>query len=154
MLKKIKNILGIEGVKIDISVPEEVKTKSGSVNGQIIFTSQTEQHISKIKVKLIEKYRRGRKDSKLINEYLLGSIELDVDIPIEADNSKTIDFELPFNRMLSEMDHYESKNFITRSIVRMAKKLKNVKSEYKIEASAKVKGTKLDPHIIKNIVLN
>jgi len=153
MFKKIKDILGIEGVKIDIFIPEEVKADHGSVSGQIVFSSQTAQQIEKLVVKLVEKYRRGRNDAKLINEYLLGSIEIELELSIEANEEKKVDFELPFNMMLSEMDQLAHKNIFLRSIVKLAKSLKNVKSEFKIEAMAYIKGTKLHPSVSKPIEL-
>lgn len=153
MLRKIKNILGIEGVKIDMAIPEEIRHDQKSISGQIILSSQSDQKVTQLTVKLIEKYRRGRNDSKLINEYLLGSIELALDISIKADEEKTIDFELPFNKMLSEMDCYEKSNFFSKAFVMLAKKLKNVKSEYRVEAVTKVKGVRLDPLVTKTIII-
>ena len=153
MLKKIKDLLGIEGVKVDLFIPEEVNISNGSLSGQAVFSSQTDQQISNMTVKLIEKYKRGRSDSKLINEYLLGSVQIELDMGIMAGEEKKIDFELPFNMMLSEMDHLESRNIFVRGMVRLAKKLKKVSSEYKVELTAKIKGTKLNPVIFKTIQL-
>lgn len=153
MFKKIKNILGIEGVKVKLDLPEEISSKDGVVKGKLIFSSQTKQRVTEMSIKLIEKYRRGRNDSKLINEYLLGSIIVDMDLTIPEDGEKTVEFELPFNKMLSEMDQLESRNFLAKALVKMAKKLKNVHSEYKVEASVVVQGTRLHPMDSQVIVL-
>ena len=153
MLGKLKNFLGIESVKVDLFIPEEVQISNGSLSGQAVFTSQTDQFIQSMTVKLIEKYKRGRKDAQLINEYLLGSIQIALNLPISAGEKRNIDFELPFNMMLSEMDRMADKNLLVRGFVRLAKKLKNVSSEYKVEITAKVQGTKLNPVVTKKIEL-
>lgn len=153
MLKKIKNILGIEGVKVELFLPEEVSISNGSISGQAVFTSLSDRKINSMTVRLIEKYRRGRSDSQLINEYLLGSLTLTLDMDIVKGETKKIDFELPFNMMLSEMDHLENRNVIIRRLVKLAKRLKNVRSEYKIVFEANVEGTKLNPVVTRDIQL-
>ena len=50
------------------------------------------------------------------------------------------------------MDQIEDSNFLVKPFIKLAKKLKKVKSEYRAEASAKIKGTKLDPIDIKKVV--
>ena len=145
MLRKIKDYLGIEGVKIELQLEEEYKLSDRAVSGKVRFTSQTEKTVESLHLKLIEKYRRGRGDSALIDEYLLGSIDLDLDLKIEAGGSKSYDFTLAFELMKSEMDQMEDANFFLKPFVKLAKSLKKVKSEYRLEASAKIQGTKLDP---------
>lgn len=145
MIKKIKDILGIEGVKIKLELNEDDYTENNIIQGRIIFNSQSEKHIERIIVKLIEKYKRGRKESALINDYLLGSIELDVDISIGQNEQKAVKFDLPFNLMKSEMDLMEEKSFLSRPFFMLAKKLKNVSSTYRVEATAIISGTKFHP---------
>lgn len=145
MLRKIKDYLGIEGVKIELQLEEKYKLSDRAVTGKVRFTSQTEKTVESLHLKLIEKYRRGRGDSALIDEYLLGSIDLDLDLKIEAGGSKSYDFTLAFELMKSEMDQMEDANFFLKPFVKLAKSLKKVKSEYRLEASAKIQGTKLDP---------
>ena len=75
MLGKVKNWLGIEGVKMEIETPDRVKLRDGVLKGTILFQSMSDKKVSKVKFKLIEKYTRGRGKSKLINEYTLGEME-------------------------------------------------------------------------------
>lgn len=145
MLNKIKDILGIEGVKISLVLNEESAKTPGAINGKLIFTTQSKRHIEKLEIKLIEKYKRGRNDSKLINDYLLGSLELDVDITLEKGETRSLDFTLAYNLMKSEMDVMEEKSFLTKPFFLLAKKLKNVSSEYRVEATAIITGTKFHP---------
>ena len=71
MLKRVKKWLGIEGVKVELILPEEVKKIDGIVSGRIRFTSMNPQTVTSVHLKLIEKYIRGRRKQKLTDEYLL-----------------------------------------------------------------------------------
>jgi len=153
MLNKIKDILGIEGVKINLILNEESTKVPGAIKGKLLFTTQSKRHIDKLEIKLIEKYKRGRNDSALINDYLLGSLELDVDFILEKGESRSLDFTLAYNLMKSEMDVLEDKSFITKPFFLLAKKLKNVSSEYRVEATAIITGTKFHPIAEERIVL-
>ncbi len=62
-----------------------------------------------------------------------------------------IDFELPFSLVKSDMDELADKNFVLRKIVGAAKMMKNVKSEYTLEAEAEVEGTALNPFDKKEV---
>lgn len=149
MFKKIRDLLGIEGAKIDIVLLKDFNINDKVINGEVIVTSQTDKLVKGLSIKLIEKYKRGRKESLLVDEYTLGEIDLDLLIPVLANQTERIEFSLPFNRMLSDMDKIGKANPINAVAVKLAKKLKGVKSEYRIEAVAQIQGTKLNPVIIK-----
>jgi len=146
MFGKLKNILGIEGVKMTLITPAAVREESGKITGKIQLESLSDQTISKIQLKLIEKYARGRKDNRLIDEYILGEDVISEAIDIKKDETKTITFELSFKMLNSEMDDMEDSNILSKGLVKVAKYLKNVKSTYRLEATAAVAGTKLSPN--------
>jgi hypothetical protein len=145
MLKRVKKWLGIEGVKIKIEVPEEISADADSIHGKLIFETMHDQTVQNIRLKLIEKYKRGRRKNKLIDEYILGEVFHEEDIEVSAGELVELEFELPFQRMVSTMDSWQRKNFVFGGIVKTAKLLKGVKSEFRIEVDAKVKGTALNP---------
>jgi len=151
MFGKVKKWLGIEGVKLDLMVPEEVNKKEQEVNGQLHLSALTDQTITSITVKLIEKYTRGRGESKLIDEFVIGEIVFDRTIDIGQDTPMEIDFVLPFEFVKSEMDEIEEQNIFKKGLVSLAKLAEGVKSTYRIEASAEVKGVALNP-LAKEIV--
>ncbi len=144
MIKKIKDILGIEGVKLELIIPEQIKTEQDYLEGRLLLSSQSPKTITGITIKLIEKYQRGRKEEALINEYLLSSMNIDVNLSLDKDNTEDLKFKLPLSLLLSEMDQFGKKNFIAGSLASIAKKLKNVKSYYRVEAIAEVKESALD----------
>ncbi len=145
MFGKVKRWLGIEGVKVEMLLPEKVLGNSGRVDGQLKFESMHAQTVKKIKIVLTEKFIRGRWKQRLTDVYKIGEIELTTDINIPAHEPMVIDFELPFALIKSDMDELSDKHFVLKKMVGAAKALKNVKSEFYIEAEAEVEGTALSP---------
>lgn len=145
MFKKIKRILGIEGVKIELVLPEEVSARSGVLEGKIQFYSMNTQEVKSVRVKLIEKYTRGRGKEKLIDEYELGAIEMEQVIKVPEHEMIEIDFSLPFSLVKSDMDEFGDKNFLYGGLAWAAKRISSVGSDYRVEAEATVKGTALNP---------
>lgn len=153
MFKKVKKWLGIEGVKLELILPEKIKETDTAVKGKIRFLSMNEQEVSYIKVVLVERFSRGRKEEKTTDEYRLGEIVLEQKIKIPKETPIEVDFSLPFELVKSEMDRLEDKNILFSGLVKVAKKLRAVNSEYYIEAEAKASGTALNPFDKKLIAM-
>lgn len=145
MFGKVKKILGIEGVKMEIIMDHVINLQSEAVTGIIKLTTKTDSDIESIDVKLIEKYSRGRNENRLIDEYVLGKIILNEKQSIASDEIIEVPFHLDFVHAKSEMDKAASDNFFLKAPIKIAKWIKKVSSTYRIEAHAHVKGTKLQP---------
>ncbi len=145
MFGKVKQWLGIEGVKISMILPEEVYGEAGIIHGQIKLDSMHTQTVKHIRLTLTEKYIRGRFKNKLTDLYKIGEIELNEEIIVPANEALVVDFELPFTLVKSDMDELGDKNFVLKKMVGAAKALKNVRSEFYLEAEAEVVGTALHP---------
>ncbi len=153
MFGKVKSWLGIEGVKLELSMPEELNYKDGLVTGKIFLSSLNDHTVTSISIRLIEKYSRGKKDEKLTDEFELGNIELVQDINIPANKKIQLSFELPFSPRKSDMDELQDSNMVMGGIVKAVKWLEGVSSVYRVEATAKVEGVALDPFDKELIVL-
>lgn len=154
MLKKIKNILGIEGVKMELICPEEVEENQGYIEGKLKLKSKSPKTVSLITLKLIEKYQRGRNEDILIDEYLVSSLEIETNLDLRDDIEQSIDFKLAFNLLKSDMDQLADKNILIKGIVGVAKTLKNVQSYYRLEAVANETDSDLDAITKKKIRIN
>ncbi len=150
MIGKVKRWLGIEGVKLELDVPEEVPM-DGPVEGKIRFFSMHAQTVQKVQVKMVEKYKRGRGKSKLIDEYQLGEITLEEEIAIPADEIVEIEFVLPFTVVKSDMETFSDRNMVFKGMATAARFLKGAKSVYRIEAEAVVRGTVLNPFATREV---
>lgn len=153
MIGKVKQWLGIEGVKLELDIPEEINRKERVLHGQIRLQSMQAQLVTRIKVVLIERYSRGKGQEQLIDEYELGSFVSDQQIEVPPNELVELDFTLPFQYYRSEIDEWEEQNILFKGVALAAKKLRRVKSEYRLEAEASVKGVALNPFDKKSIRL-
>ncbi len=151
MIKRLKNMLGIESVKIELEIPQEIEKKDQNIKGVILLTTLSDAEVESISIKLIEKYTRGRKDSKLIDEYVISKILVQERVSIVKGEEIKLPFDLPFKIVKSAMDELQGRNFLNGFFVGLAKKLKGVKSEYRILAEVNIKGTKLQPFAEKGL---
>ena len=145
MLRRVKKFLGIEGVKVELEIPETITKQMDSIEGKLLFSSLNVQLVQRVTIVVVERFSRGRRKEKLTDEYELSREEKELNLEVGPDNPKAVDFSIPFSQLKSEMDELEEKNFLLRSLVKSAKWLRNVKSSYRIEVEAKVKGVALDP---------
>ena len=145
MFGKVKKWLGIEGVKVELLLPDMVFEQVGAVSGQLVFHSKNEQVVRSVRLKMVEKYSRGRGNDKLVDEYTLGDATLSQRIEVPAEVPLAVDFTRPFQLNKSNVDGFGEKNFLTGGLVSLAKKLQAVNSEFRIEVEADVEGTALNP---------
>jgi len=145
MFGKIKQFLGIEGVKMEVIVPDEVNKRAGTVEGEIKFSTMNTQRISYITVKLIESYTQGRRKEKRTQEFVLGEHIIDDAFMIYPEEDVIVEFQLPYQKVQSNMDAAAERGGITGGLAKLAKAAHGAKSEYRIEAEAKVAGTALSP---------
>ncbi len=153
MIGRVKKWLGIEGVKLEIVVAPEHRCRTGKIEGRLRFQSLNAQTVTSIRIALVEKYTRGRGKEKLIDEYELGEINLKQTIEVPAEEIVEVPFSVPFKLIKSEMDEFGDRNFLYGGLARAAKAIQAVRSDYRLEAEAKVKGVALNPFDKKFIKL-
>ena len=149
MLTKVKNWFGIEGVKMDILLPDDIRSVDGLFSGILVFNALTTQEVLNVNVKMVERYGRGRGSERLVNEYVLGELFIDKSIIIEANIETKLSFAFSFKYVTAPIDDFAKKNILFKGMVNVAKKMSKVNSEFRIEAEAKVKGTALNPFVQK-----
>lgn len=154
MLGKVKQILGIEGVNVSLQLPVDLSKKTEELTGEIVLSSKSDQTINSILVQFIERFSRGSKKEKRIDEYIIGKLFLEGPMVIKADQTIVKKFTLNYEISKSEMDHIEDQNFLFRGFVKLAKMINKVKSEYRVEVEVDVKGTTLNPISKEYIQLN
>ena len=145
MISRFKQWLGIEGVKVELIIPDEVSEKDGYIEGRLRFTSLRDQMVEQVKVVFIERYTRGRRKEKRIDEYELGSVVLDTPFAVPAGEVVEKSFRLPFKVVHSDMENLGKRNIFARGLVGALKLVEGVKSEYRVETEAKVRGVALNP---------
>jgi hypothetical protein len=150
---KVKEWLGIEGVKMEIILSQETfDKKQATIQGQIKFTTLRPQQITNIHIRVLERYTRGRGSQKKTNEYELGNIIQSSGWQVLPHEPCFVEFTLPFNTLQSEMDDLHEKGGVSGGLAAIAKWIQNAHSVYFIEAQAKIQGVALHPFDQKNIV--
>ncbi|MEO6130726.1 MAG: sporulation protein, partial [Saprospiraceae bacterium] len=94
MFGNVKRWLGIEGVKVELILPDQVRGSGGVIEGKLRFSTMHTQKVKKIRITLTEKYTRGRWKDKLADLYKIADIELVEDVIVPANEPIEIDFEL------------------------------------------------------------
>ena len=145
MIKKVKKALGIEGVKVSLHIEAQSPVMRKRVKGEIHLSSLSDNVINGIEIRMMERYSRGRKEDKLVNDYIIGRIILDGPIEIKKEEVIKMPFELPYVYGKSDMDKLGDRGFFMAGLVSVAKFFKKVKSSYRVIAEVDVKGTKLSP---------
>ena len=145
MFGKVKKLLGIEGAKIELVIPEEVSAESQEIKGTILLQTINETSIDAIVVRLIEVYSRGRRSTKRTDEYELGRLILNDKITISKNQKAEVTFVLPFKIKSSPVDDFGNKNFLTSGLASLARLAKGTSSTYYVEAIATEEGTRLNP---------
>lgn len=153
MLGKVKLFFGIEGLKVDLEIPDSFTPGDASIKGHLRLYSKSYQRLKRLEVKLIETYQRGRSQDKRVNDYILGKIEMNESLDIPAGGEKIIDFNIPFQVQYSSIEKLGQKSILHKQVSRLARWANNASSEYFIEVSTQVEGTALNPSLKKQISL-
>ena len=154
MLGKVKLYFGIEGLKMDLEIPEAFSLQDQSIPGTIRLHSKSAQVINSLTVYLVESYQRGRGKDQRTNDYEWGKITLNENMSIPANGLKIIYFRLPFTAQLSKIDALGAKSVVLKKFTNLMKLSKNAKSEFNLVVKADVAGTALNPEVKKKINLS
>ncbi len=146
MLGKVKQWLGIEGVKLELVLPSTFSPRMGSLAGRIALTSKHPQTVTAIKVVMVEKYSRGKDEDQLVDEYELGRHIITDTLLVPGEGIPVeVNFRINFEPIPSPMDQFGNRNPLFGGLAWAAKRLRKVNSEYRIEAEAQVQGVGLNP---------
>ncbi len=146
MIGKVKQWLGIEGVKLEIQLPDSFDPAARTLAGTISLTSKHPQTVGAIKIALIEKYTRGREAGTLVDEYELGTRVLRQTISVPGDELPVeVPFTIDFAPVQSPVEEFGSRNVLFKGLAWVAKQTRNASSEYRLEAEAQVRGVGLNP---------
>lgn len=150
---KMKQLLGIGGVKITINIPEDVKKDSNTVSGVAIFTTKSDQKVNGIKIKCLEQYSVGRGENRSTTEYELGNLFINESFTIKEGDEKKVSFTLPFELIESENENLKQTGGISGALGSADSFLNNENSVYEVQVSATVEGTTFGPLESKEINL-
>jgi len=142
---KVKEWLGIEGIKLEIKLEEELSKSEGKIAGTLLYSTKNTQQVTNTTIKLYEEYSRGRGKKQKTDTYLIAELEINGSFMVYPEDIKELNFKLNFENIQSEMDKMQSKGGFSGVLAGFAKKAKGVTSKYFIEAESDISGTALNP---------
>lgn len=142
---KVKQWLGIGGVKIDLQLDPNITWQTTHVAGKIVLTTKSQQTINQAKVKMTDIYKYKIGDSYRTKEYPMGNIEIPGTLVINPGETKAIDFDLPIAFHKSAEDKLKEEGGVLKALGTAGSFLKGSSDQYVLEASVDVVGTALDP---------
>lgn len=142
---KVKEWLGIEGIKLEIKLSDDMAKSDGKITGILKYSTKNTQQVLNTTIRLSEEYSRGRGKTKKTDTYMIAELEINGSFMVYPEDIKEIPFTLTFNNVESEMDKLQSKGGLTGALAGMAKKAKGVKSKFIVEAESDIAGTALNP---------
>lgn len=142
---KIKQWMGIGGVKVSLRATGPLSNSGGSVTGAIQLTSKSDQQVTEVIVKVYELYSTGRGKEKRTREIDMGKATVAQNIDMKAGESKDLEFTVPYTVSKSINDNLKEKGGMIGALGKLGSMAEAERSEYYVKASAKVKGTVLSP---------
>ncbi len=147
LFDKVKQALGIGGVKVEISVPDEVKKDNAKVDGVLCFSTKTDQDVQSVRVEFMERYDIGAGAQKRVTRTKRGSVELP-GFNIKANESKDVSFSLPFSITMSVAEasakDLEAKGGMLGALGKLGAMAENSKQgnrRFEVSARVDVKGS-------------
>ena len=143
MFGDIKRWFGVEGLKIRLHLAEAYPRYIDTLNGEIELLAKGKQRLERLELKLIERYSRGRGEAQRSSEHLLGTWELPQALQLADGETQRFLFKLPFAFEKSNIDRLAEGNILQQGLASLAKNLKGVQSDYRLELEAWVAGQSL-----------
>lgn len=137
-----KGWLNIGGVKVSFVDVSPTVPKSGNLLvGKVQLKSKTEQHVVGVHYKLFRQRSKGSKEDKETKEQILGETSLPLGKDLQAGESLSLDFRLPYTyaRDLKDMGG------VLGGVGKLAAFTTGEKDEYFLLAEAEVPGTLFEP---------
>ena len=142
---KVKNKLGIGGVKASLYVPGQVSKAEGKVEGKVTLTTKSEQKVVDLEIKVYEKWETGKGEQKRSKHFDLGQIKLPGNFIIKPSETKEIEFTVPFKLVKSNNEHLKDKGGALGALGKFGSFLDAENSRYYVEVDVDVEAAALDP---------
>ena len=142
---KIKNWLGIGGVKVSLDVPGQVSKSDTKIDGKVILTTKSEQKILDMNVKVIEKWETKKGDVKKTKTIQLGQVKVPCNFAIKPGETKEVKFSAPFKVVKSSNEQLKEEGGVLGALGTVAAFVSAENSRYYVEAEVDVESAGLDP---------
>lgn len=147
---KIKQFFGAGTVKVTLNAPATFNTSDGVIEGSVHLEAKSDQSILSIEIALKEEYSTGRGDDKTTKTYELGKLKLS-GFDMKTGETKDVPFKLNYSYAKSDNESLSEKGGVVGGLGKLGSFASGEKSEFKLWATADVKGAALDPNDFKEL---
>jgi hypothetical protein len=145
-MDKIKNVLGIGGIKLKVAAESVFETTGDRISGTVVVTSKSDKEVAGIDVKFSETRQTGSGDNKTSKEFTLGEAAISQAFSIKSGETKEIPFSLNYSRSSSLNDRLkQSGSAVGKALGGLGKMLQQEKSTFFLTAQASLKGNVFPP---------
>ncbi|MBD3362284.1 hypothetical protein GF362_01035 [Candidatus Dojkabacteria bacterium] len=149
--QKVKQWLGIGGVKVKLDVPPEVNSDDNEIKGKLLLTAKSEQHVKSYEIVFEEKWQYKKNGETKYKTIQLGKRVVEEPFDIKEGEEKEIEFSCPFQFAKTMEDELKDKGGVLGAIGSASAFVKGHKSTYWLKATVDVDKTAIDPSANKII---
>jgi hypothetical protein len=142
LLDTVKGWFNIGGISVKIQDVNPMVPKTGNkITGKVLLNTKTDKQVKNMTYKLVLKQTTGRGNEQKTKEYVLGQSGLDQPFELKKDETKTLDFNLPYSidKSLKDMGG------VLGAIGKIGAFAAAEKNEYFVVAQCGVKGAAFSP---------
>ena len=147
---KIKQFFGAGTVKVTLNAPATFNTIDGVIEGSVHLEAKSDQTILSLKIELKEEYTTGRGDEKKTKTFEIGEVKL-AGFDMKQGETKDVPFKLSYSYAKSDNEAMAEKGGVMGGLGKLGSFASGEKSEFKLWATADVKGAALDPNDLKEL---
>jgi SpoOM protein len=142
LLDTIKGWFNIGGVSVKLQGVNPMVPKTGNkITGQVLLSTKTDKQIKNMTYKLLLKQTTGHGNDRKTKDYVLAQTTQDQPFELKKDETKTLDFTLPYSieKSLKDMGG------MLGAIGKIGAFATSERNEYFVVAQCGVKGAALSP---------
>ncbi len=149
ILKKIKDVIGMQGVNIELLTADRISRHAKHIKGKVILTAESNQKIYNVNVRFVKEIQLDKAGEKT-KEKILGKQVFDVN-SIKKGEQKEFDFDFTIQLPLEDKDKSQSKNFFSKWL---SLDTRESKIRYVVKAECDVVSAVLDPQEEKQVKID
>jgi hypothetical protein len=150
---KIKQFLGIGGIKVELDLDPQITFKTTKLTGTITLTAKSDQLVKSITYKLEEEWTRKVGDETKTKHFTLGEKEITDEFTMKEGETKKISFELPIAFVKNNEDQLKEMGGAMGALGKLSALTDGQKSVFTFIAKPDVDGTFLDPSATQKMEL-
>ncbi len=138
-------------VQVNLTAPTEISKNSSTVPVEIVLTAPALQTIHCITLTLMEEFTTWKDEDKETQKVELGRVRQDTRFEMRAGETKSFQFDLPFNLQLAPSHKIAARSGLFGAAGRVLSKLNQDRAEHFIVAKIDVQGAALAANVRKPI---